>query len=49
MIVTKDDMEECKTLKEYLTKEIEMKDLRPFKYFLEILVLRSKLSMFLFQ
>ena len=40
MIVTGNDLEEMKALKEYLSKEFEMKDLGPLKYFLGIEVSR---------
>ena len=42
MILTGDDPEEMKTLREYLSAEFEMKDLGQLKYFLGIEVARSK-------
>ena len=49
MIITGDDAEEIKNLKEILFKEFEMKDLGALKYFLGIEVLRSKHGIFLRQ
>ena len=49
MIVTGNDLEEMKALKEYLSKEFEMKDLGPLKYFLGIEVSRSSKGIFLSQ
>ena len=48
MIITKDDKAGCKTLKEYLEKELDMKDLGPLKRFLGMEVSRSKSSNFSF-
>ena len=42
MILTGDDPEEIKTLREYLSAKIEMKDLGQLKYFLGIEVAKSK-------
>lgn len=47
MVVIENDAEERKELQEYLSKEFEMKDLGPLKYFLGIKVLRSKKGIFL--
>ncbi|KAL1549825.1 Beta-galactosidase 8 [Salvia divinorum] len=47
MIITGDDKEEIKNLKENLSKEFEMKDLGVLKYFLGIEVLRSEQGIFL--
>lgn len=49
MIITGDDLEEVKRLKENLFKEFEMKDLGRLKYFLGIEVLRSKKGIFINQ
>ena len=49
MIITGDDREEIKKLKENLFKEFEMKDLGALKYFLGIEVLRSEQGIFLRQ
>ena len=49
MIVTGNDVTERKTLQTYLSREFEMKDLIPLKYFLGIEVLRSKQGIFLTQ
>ena len=49
MIVTGNDVGERKTLQTYLSREFEMKDLEPLKYFLGIEVLRSKQGIFLSQ
>lgn len=49
MIVTGNNPEEMKALKEYLSKEFEMKDLGPLKYFLGIEVSRSSKGIFLSQ
>ncbi|KAL1548051.1 Beta-galactosidase 8 [Salvia divinorum] len=49
MIITGDDKEEIKNLKENLSKEFEMKDLGVLKYFLGIEVLRSEQGIFLRQ
>ena len=42
MILTGDDPEEMRTLREYLSVEFEMKDLGQLRYFLSIEVARSK-------
>ena len=49
MIVTGNDPEERRALKDYLFKEFEMKDLGPLKYFLGIEVSRSNKGIFLSQ
>ena len=49
MIVTGNDPDEMKALKEYLSKEFEMKDLGSLKYFLGIEVSRSSKGIFLSQ
>ena len=49
MIITGDDKEEIKTLKEQLSREFEIKDLGQLKYFLGIEVLRSKGGIFITQ
>ena len=49
MIITGDDKEEINALKEQLSREFEMKDLRQLKYFLGIEVLRSKGGIFISQ
>lgn len=49
MIVTENDPEEMKALMKYLSKEFEMKDLDPLKYFLGIEVSRSNKGIFLSQ
>ena len=49
MIVTGNDSDEMKALKEYLSKEFEMKDLGSLKYFLGIEVSRSSKGIFLSQ
>ena len=49
MIVNENDLEERKALQNHLTREFEMKDLGPLKYFLRIEVLRSKKDIFLSQ
>ena len=46
MIITKDDKEENRILKELLSREFEMKDLGQLKYFLGIEVLKSKGGIF---
>ncbi|WKA11750.1 hypothetical protein VitviT2T_029220 [Vitis vinifera] len=49
MVVTRNDPEERKTLQNYLSREFEMKDLGPLKYFLGIEVSRSSEGIFLSQ
>ena len=49
MIITGDDKEEIGALKEQLSRELEMKDLRQPKYFLGIEVLRSRGGIFISQ
>ncbi|RVW22108.1 Retrovirus-related Pol polyprotein from transposon RE1 [Vitis vinifera] len=49
MVVTGNDPEERKTLQNYLSREFEMKDLGPLKYFLGIEVSRSSEGIFLSQ
>ena len=49
MIITANDIKEIKALKEYLSKEFEMKDLGSLKYFLGIKVSRSGNRIFLSQ
>ncbi|XP_062102552.1 uncharacterized mitochondrial protein AtMg00810-like [Humulus lupulus] len=49
MVVTGNDLVERKALQEYLSREFEMKDLGPLKYFLGIEVSRSKKGIFLSQ
>ncbi|RVW42615.1 Retrovirus-related Pol polyprotein from transposon TNT 1-94 [Vitis vinifera] len=49
MVVTGNDPEERKALQNYLSKEFEMKDLGPLKYFLGIEVSRSSEGIFLSQ
>ncbi|RVW46696.1 Retrovirus-related Pol polyprotein from transposon RE1 [Vitis vinifera] len=49
MVVTGNDPEERKALQNYLSKEFEMKDLGPLKYFLRIEVSRSSEGIFLSQ
>ncbi|RVW80446.1 Retrovirus-related Pol polyprotein from transposon RE1 [Vitis vinifera] len=49
MIVTGNDPEERKALQNYLSREFEMKDLGPLKYFLGIEVSRSSEGIFLSQ
>ena len=49
MIVTGDDADERQALQTYLSREFEMKNLGPLKYFLGIEVLRSKRGIFLSQ
>lgn len=49
MVVTGNDDEERKALQTYLSKEFEMKDLGPLKYFLGIEVSRSTKGIFLSQ
>ncbi|WJZ91855.1 hypothetical protein VitviT2T_010895 [Vitis vinifera] len=47
MVVTGNDPEEIKTLQNYLSREFEMKDLGPLKYFFGIEVSRSSEGIFL--
>ncbi|RVW36637.1 Retrovirus-related Pol polyprotein from transposon RE1 [Vitis vinifera] len=49
MVVTGNDPEERKVLQNYLSREFEMKDLGPLKYFLGIEVSRSSEGIFLSQ
>ena len=49
MVVTGNDPKERKTLQNYLSREFEMKDLGPLKYFLGIEVSRSSEGIFLSQ
>ncbi|WJZ80856.1 hypothetical protein VitviT2T_000733 [Vitis vinifera] len=49
MIVTGNDPEEIKALQNYLSREFEMKDLGPLKYFIGIEVSRSSEGIFLSQ
>lgn len=49
MVVTGNDPEERKALQSYLSKEFQMKDLGPLKYFLGIEVSRSNAGIFLSQ
>ncbi|RVX12128.1 Retrovirus-related Pol polyprotein from transposon RE1 [Vitis vinifera] len=49
MVVTGNDPEERKALQNYLSREFEMKDLDPLKYFLGIEVSRSSEGIFLSQ
>ncbi|RVW66682.1 Retrovirus-related Pol polyprotein from transposon RE1 [Vitis vinifera] len=49
MVVTGNDPEERKALQNYLSREFEMKDLGPLKYFLRIEVSRSSKGIFLSQ
>ncbi|WKA10953.1 hypothetical protein VitviT2T_028493 [Vitis vinifera] len=49
MVVTGNDTEERKALQNYLSREFEMKDLGPLKYFLGIEVSRSSEGIFLSQ
>ncbi|RVW29213.1 Retrovirus-related Pol polyprotein from transposon RE1 [Vitis vinifera] len=49
MVVTGNDPEERKALQNYLSREFEMKDLSPLKYFLGIEVSRSSEEIFLSQ
>ncbi|XP_059663880.1 uncharacterized mitochondrial protein AtMg00810-like [Cornus florida] len=49
MVVTGNDPEEMKALKKYLSREFEMKDLGPLRYFLGIEVSRSNKRIFLSQ
>lgn len=47
MIVIANDVEKRKALESYLSKEFEMKDIGPSKYFLGIEVSRSSKGIFL--
>ena len=49
MVVTGNDPEEREALQDYLSREFEMKDLDPLKYFLRIEVSRSDKGIFLSQ
>lgn len=49
MIITEEDKEEISQFQKQLEIEFEMKDLGRLKYFLGIEVVKSKLSIFLFQ
>ena len=49
MVVIGNDPEERKALQHYLSREFEMKDLGPLKYFLGIEVSRSSEGIFLSQ
>ena len=49
MIITGDDKEEIRSLKEQLSCEFEIKDLGQLKYFLGIEVLRLKGGIFISQ
>ena len=49
MVVTGNDPKERKALQNYLSREFEMKDLGPLKYFLGIEVSRSSERIFLSQ
>ena len=49
MVVTGNDPEEREALQDYLSREFEMKDLGPLKYFLGIKVSRSDKGIFLSQ
>lgn len=41
IIITRDDEEEIKQMKDYLAKEFEMKDLKHLKYFIGMEITRS--------
>lgn len=49
IVLTGDDLEEMQRLKEYLSREFEIKDLGALKYFLGIEVARSKHGIFISQ
>lgn len=49
MVVTENDTNERKALQSYLSKDFEMKDLGPLKFFLGIKVSRSYKEIFLSQ